>query len=239
VVADNPDEIHGSALACAALLAAEGRASIVTMTTRDRNRIALESDALGASALGVSGILCLSGNHQSLGVCPQAAGANDVDSVQFTKAVKALDLPDMVLGATAQPYLQPMELNLLRLKKKIAAGADFVLTQPIFDVAKFSLWLDAVRAAGLDTEIAIIASVLPLTSPEKAEMLRQRQTYGPLDQSVVDQVSNAADPANEGLALAIAAAAQVKGMPGVRGIHILSGGCEALVGDIVQAAKLA
>ncbi len=86
VVADNPDEIHGSALACAALLAREGREAVLSMVTRDRNRIALESDALGAAALGIGAILCLSGNHQSLGVCPQAAGVNDIDSTQLAQA---------------------------------------------------------------------------------------------------------------------------------------------------------
>ena len=174
VVADNPDEIHGSALACAALLTRDGREAVLTMTTRDRNRIALESDALGASALGISGILCLSGNHQSLGACPQAASANDLDSTQLTQNVKRLELPETLVGAVAHPYQQPLGLNLLRLKKKIAAGADFLLTQPVFDVAAFTLWMDAVREAGLDQKTAIIASVLPFTSVEQAEYLRQR-----------------------------------------------------------------
>ena len=88
VVADNPDGIHGSALACAALLAGEGRPAVLSMVTRDRNRIALESDALGAAALGVEAIFCLSGDHQSLGVCPQAAGVYDIDSIQFIQALK-------------------------------------------------------------------------------------------------------------------------------------------------------
>jgi methylenetetrahydrofolate reductase (NADPH) len=126
VVADNPDEIHGSALACAALLVGEGRETVLTMSTRDRNRIALESDALGASALGIGAILCLSGNHQSLGVCPQAAGANDIDSIQLLQALKHLDDSNLLVGAVAHPYQQPLELNLLRLKKKVSAGADFV-----------------------------------------------------------------------------------------------------------------
>jgi len=239
VVADNPDEIHGSSLACAALLAREGRDAVVTMTTRDRNRIALESDALGASALGVSGILCLTGNHQSLGVCPQAASANDIDSIQLTQAVQALDLPDVVVGATAHPHQKPIELNLLRLKKKIAAGADFLLTEPVFDPAAFAVWMDAVRTAGLDKQIAIIASVLPLEGLEKAEVLRQRKTYGPIDDVAVERLSKAADPVKEGLAMAVEIAAQLKMVPGVRGIHILSGGYEAVVGDLLAAAKLA
>ena len=189
VVADNPDEIHGSALACAALLASQGRETVLSMVTRDRNRIALESDALGAAALGVGAILCLSGNHQSLGVCPEAAGVNDIDSTQLEQMVKALDLPGMAVGAVAHPHQQPVELNLLRLKKKISAGADFLLTQPVFDVAAFTRWMDAVRAAGLDQRSAIIASVLPLTSVEQAESLRERRMYGPLDDAVVAQMA--------------------------------------------------
>ena len=239
VVADNPDEIHGSALACAALLTRDGREAVLTMTTRDRNRIALESDALGASALGISGILCLSGNHQSLGARPQAASANDLDSTQLTQMVKRLELPETLVGAVGHPYQQPLGLNLLRLKKKIAAGADFLLTQPVFDVPGFTRWMDAVREAGLDQKTAIIASVLPFASVEQAEYLRQRQTYGPLDEAVIARLSGASDPAKEGLTMAAEIAAQVEAVPGVRGIHILCGGCEAVAGELIAAAKLA
>jgi methylenetetrahydrofolate reductase (NADPH) len=239
VVADNPDEIHGSALACAALLAREGREAILTMTTRDRNRIALESDALGASALGITGILCLSGNHQSLGARPQAASANDLDSTQLTQMVKRLELPETLVGAVGHPYQQPLGLNLVRLKKKIAAGADFLLTQPVFDVPGFTRWMDAVREAGLDQKTAIIVSVLPFTSVEQAEYLRQRQTYGPLDEAVIARLSGASDPAKEGQAMAADIATQVKAIPGVRGIHILCGGCETVAGELIAAAKLA
>lgn len=239
VVADNPDEIHGSALACAALLAREGRVVMLTMATRDRNRVALESDALGASTLGIKGILCLSGQHQSLGVCPQAAGANDIDSLQLTQALKGLEIPNLLLGAVAHPYLQPLELNLIRLKKKIAAGTDLLFTQPVFDFETFTAWMDAVRAAGLEGRAAIVASVLPLTSVDQAESLRQRRTYGPLDETVVARLSQASDAAKEGLAMAAEIAGRLKTVPGVRGIHILCGGAEALSGQVIQAAGLA
>jgi methylenetetrahydrofolate reductase (NADPH) len=206
VVADNPDRIHGSALACAAMLAAEGHTSILSLVTRDRNRIALESDALGAMALGVSGILSLSGDHQSLGACPQAAGVYDIDSVQFVQALDRLrregpELEGCMVGAAAHPYLQPIELNLLRLKKKAAAGADFVLTQAVTDLDGFVRWMDAVRGAGLDREVAIIAGV----------------------------------PAPGGGAMA----AHLKSVPGVRGIHIFSGGDESLAAAVIQEAGLA
>jgi methylenetetrahydrofolate reductase (NADPH) len=239
VVADNPDEIHGSSLACAALLAREGRETVLSMVTRDRNRIALESDALGASALGIGAILCLSGNHQSLGVCPEAAGVSDIDSTQLEQMVKGLGMSGMAIGAVAHPHQQPLELNLLRLRKKIAAGADFLLTQPVFDLAAFTRWMDAVRAAGLDQRVAVIASVLPFTSVEHAESLRQRKTYGPVDEALVARLAGAPDAAREGLAMAAAAAAQLKTVPGVRGIHILCGGAEELAGQVIAAAGLA
>jgi methylenetetrahydrofolate reductase (NADPH) len=239
VVPDNPDEIHGSALACAAILAREGRESVLSMVTRDRNRIALESDALGAAALGIGAILSLSGDHQSLGLCPQAAGVYDIDSIQFTLALKKMALPDLLLGAVTHPYMQPPELSLLRLRKKIAAGADFLLTQAVFDLAGFKQWMEAVRAAGLDKQVAIIASVLPLSSVEKARALEKRQTYGPVGEKVIARLSNASDAAKEGVAIAAEMAAQLKSVPGVRGIHILSGGCESVAATVIKEAGLA
>jgi methylenetetrahydrofolate reductase (NADH) len=251
IVADNPDEIHGSAMATAAILAGEGRPSVLSLATRDRNRIALESDALGAAALDISAILCLSGDHQSLGLCPPAAGANDIDSIQLTQALKNLILngigfdgrnlngrPKLLVGAIAHPYLQPMELNLLRLKKKIDAGADFLLTQAIFDLEGFSHWMDAVRSAGFDKRAAIIPSVLPLTSAARAKSLQQRKTYGPIGDDVIDRIGKSADPVEEGVTMASQLAAQLKQVSGIRGIHILSGGCESLAAEIVKRAEL-
>jgi methylenetetrahydrofolate reductase (NADPH) len=252
VVADNPDAIHGSALACAALLAGEGRESVLSMVTRDRNRIALESEALGAAILGVRGVLCLSGDHPTLGACPQAASVHDVDSIQLTQALRRMvnegegfgegkvdPRPDLLLGAVVHPYQRPLELNLLRLRKKLVAGADFVLTQAVFDVAGFALWMDAVRTAGLERKAAIVASVLPLTSVEKARALAGRRTYGPVGEGVIERLRKAADPVREGVAMAAEAAAQLKAIPGVRGIHVLSGGCESLAGAVLEQAGLA
>ena len=252
VVADNPDRIRGSAFSAAILLSKAIRPSVIlTMATRDRNRIALMSDALGAAALNIAAILCVTGNHQSLGVCPQASAANDFDSVQFTQAMKKIVLYgsglngkelepklNLQIGATAHPYMRPMELNLLRLRKKIVVGADFLLTQAVFNLNGFSEWLDAVRAAGLDKRTAIIPSVLPLCSVEQAQKLQRYPTYGPIDDSVVDRMANAADPASEGVAIAAEIADSLKDMPGVRGIHVLCGGCESLAGEVIKRAKL-
>jgi methylenetetrahydrofolate reductase (NADPH) len=209
------------------------------MSTRDRNRIALESDALGAAALGVDAILCVGGHHQSLGAGPQVAGANDMDSIQLTQALTAIALPGLAIGAVAHPHQQPLELNMLRLRKKIAAGAKFLVTQSVFDLAAFTVWMDAVRAAGLDNQAAIIASVLPLTTIEEAESLRQGQTYGPLDEAIVARLTASSDPAKEGLAIAVEIACRLKTVPGIRGIHILSGGSGSVAGEVIQQAGLA
>jgi methylenetetrahydrofolate reductase (NADPH) len=251
VVADNCGQISGSALACAAILAGEGRPSVLSMVTRDRNRIALENDALGAAALGIDAVFCITGDHQSLGICPQAAGVYDIDSIQFTQALKNMMLegrgfnghtidprPELLVGAAAHPYQQPMELSLLRLRKKIAAGADFLLTQAVFDLAGFARWMDVVREAGLDQQVSIIASVLPLTSVEQAKAFEHRHSYGPVDGRMVVRMSEASDPAKEGVAIAAEMAAALKSIPGVRGIHILSGGCEALAAAVIQETGL-
>jgi methylenetetrahydrofolate reductase (NADPH) len=252
VVPDNPDRIRSSAFSAAVILTKERRASVVlAMTTRDRNRIGLMSDALGAAALNISAILCLSGNHQSLGICPQAAAAYDFDSIQFAQAMKKMILHgsgldgneleprlDLQIGATAHPYMRPMELNLLRLKKKVAVGADFVITQAIFDLELFAQWMEAVREIGLDKRTAIIASVLPLADLKKAEDLQRCETYGPIGDEIIARISNAEDTAREGVSIAAEMARQLKDMPGIRGIHILSGGCEELASDVIKQADM-
>ncbi len=252
VVADNPEGIRGSAFSAAVALGRAGRAGVIlSMTTRDRNRIALLSDAMGASALGLSGVLCTSGNHQSLGICPQAAAAYDLDSVQFTRALKRMALQeaghyrdqsgpclDLQIGAIAHPYLRPMRLNMLRLTKKISVGADFLLTQAVFDIQAFTQWMDVVRSAGFDKRTAIIPSVLPLISVEKAKVLQKRRTYGPVGDEVVERIRKAADPEKEGVTMAAEIAAKLKEMPGIRGIHVLSNGCEHLAGAVIEQAGL-
>jgi methylenetetrahydrofolate reductase (NADPH) len=253
VVADNPDSIRSSAFSTAAILAKEKRGGsvVLSMTTRDRNRLGLASDALGAAALNIEAILCVSGNHQSLGVCPEAGAASDVDSVQLVQALKKMILYgsgvdgkeleprlELQIGATAHPYMRPMELNLLRLRKKITVGADFLMTQAVFDMEGFKQWMEAVRATGLDNRTAIIPSVLPLTDVKKAEELKRSETYGPIQDDIIDRIRNAADTAQEGVAMAAEMARQLKDMPGIRGINILSGGCEALITDVIRQADL-
>jgi methylenetetrahydrofolate reductase (NADPH) len=251
VVADNPSKVRGSALACAALLAAEKLETMLSLITRDRNRVALESDVLGATALGVKSFFCLTGAHQTLGSSPAAAGAFDIDSTQLCQALakmtsegvdfdgnKLPSAPAFGIAAAVHPYLKPIELSLLQMKKKIAAGAQVLFTDPIFDVAGFETWMKAVRAAGLDKQVPIIASVLPLTSVAQAEFLTARSGFAPIGDEVIARLKGS-DAVAAGIAIVADVAAKVKAMPGVRGIHILSDGCEQLVPKIIQEARLA
>ena len=250
IVGDHAEQSHGSALACAVLLAAEKIEPVLSLCTRDRNRVALESDVLGASALGVKTFFCMSGMHQALGGFPQAAGAYDMDSVQLTQALAkmasaGLDFsgsklpatPALTVAAAAHPYLRPIELAVRQTKKKIAAGAQILLTDPIFDLAGFEEWLKAVRAAGLDKQAAIIASVLPLTSVAQAEELRT-QPGSPISDDILKRLRSG-DAAQAGVAIAAEIASKVKAMAGVRGIHIHSAGCEPLAAAVINAARLA
>jgi methylenetetrahydrofolate reductase (NADPH) len=251
VVSDNPERIRSSAFSTAVLLSRIRKTSVIlSMSTRDRNRIALMSDALGAAAMDIDAILCMSGNHQSLEVCSQAAAANDLDSIQFLQIMKKIVLHGgtngkeigtgikLQIGAVSHPHMRPMDFNLLRLKKKIAVGADFLLTQAVFDLNGFAQWMEGVRAAQLDKRTAIIASVMPLTDVQKARDLQKSLLYGPIGDDVIERISQAPDAAGEGAKVASEIARSLKSMPGIRGIHILTRGCEHLTSEIIRHAKL-
>ena len=249
VVGDHAEQAHGSALACAVLLAAEKIEPMLSLCARDRNRVALEADVLGAATLGVKNFFCMSGMHQALGGFPQAAGAYDLDSLQLTQAVakmasagldfsgnKLAATPSLTVAAAAHPYLRPIELALAQTRKKIAAGAQILLSDPIFELAGFEEWLKAVRAAGLDKQAAIIASVLPLTSVAQAEELRT-QPGSPISDDIIKRLRTG-DAAQAGVAIAAEIASKVKAMAGVRGIHIHSAGCESLAASVIKEARL-
>jgi methylenetetrahydrofolate reductase (NADPH) len=251
VVPDNHEEIRASALSCALQLLRQGIEPVLTLVTRDRNRIALQSDVLGAAALGVTNCFCVSGHHQSLGVAPAAASAFDIDPIQLLQSLAAMrddgvllggervdPPPVLFLGAAAHPFLQPMALNLIQTKKKVASGAQFLLTQPIWDVDGFAQWMTAVRDLGLCGKTHILATVGPLSSAGQAEAIR-KQHPSAIPESVVDRMRKAADPAREGVAICAEMAARVKDIEGIRGIHVLSGDREETLTPILEQAGLA
>jgi methylenetetrahydrofolate reductase (NADPH) len=249
--ADNHFGIGLSSLAASVALRGAGVEPVFTLATRDRNRIALQSDLLGASFLGITNVLCLSGYHQALTGNAASANVFDIDSIQLLAMVKGMDsghLLDgteikapfaMLAGAVANPFLTPLELNILRLGKKIAAGAEFVQTQAVFDVSGFKKWLEAARTAGLTGKAAILAGILPLVSAAEARRLASTFTDFYIPGEVIERLEKAGDTAaqrKEGAAIAAGIIRELKGLPGLRGVHILSGGNEAAVPEMVSAA---
>jgi methylenetetrahydrofolate reductase (NADPH) len=251
-VADNHYGVSISSLAASFALSQIGIEPVFQIVTRDRNRIALQSDLLGAAYLGIKNVLCLSGFHQTLIGCNESANVFDVDSIQLIDIVKKMNngqLLDgtkiqgnfgMLIGAAANPNLKPIELNLLRLSKKVAAGADFVQTQSVFDVDQFKVWLEAVRNAGLADQTAILAGVLPLKSAAQAKELTETHTDFVIPETIINRLTAAGGPEaqkKEGVKIAAEMIKKLKGLPKLKGVHILSGGNESTVNELLAAAS--
>jgi methylenetetrahydrofolate reductase (NADPH) len=250
-VADNHYGIAASSLATSVALNRAGIEPIYQIVTRDRNRIALQSDLLGAALLGIKNVLCLSGYHQSLIGCPDSANVFDIDSVQLLAAVKKMNdeglLLDgkkiegtfsMLIGAAANPYTRPIELNVIRLLKKADAGADFIQTQAVFDIEILQQWVEALRREGLTERMAILAGVLPLNGADEAKRLNDTYTDFNIPEEVIERIRAAGDlnaQQKEGLTIAAEIIRKVKNIQELRGVHIFSGGNESIVPEIMAA----
>lgn len=251
-VADNHYGVSMSSLAASLALSKTGIEPIFQIITRDRNRIALQSDLLGAAYLGIKNVLCLSGFHQTLIGCNESANVFDVDSIQLIDIVKKMNngqLLDgkkiqgnfnMLIGAVANPNLKPLELNILRLSKKVAAGADFIQTQSVFDVDEFKVWLEAARNAGLADKTAILAGVMPLRSAAQAEELADTHTDFVIPETIINRIAGAGDietQEKEGVKIAAEIIKKLKDLPGLKGVHILSGGNESTVSELLAVVS--
>ena len=249
-VADNHFGVSISSLAASFALSQAGIEPVLQIITRDRNRIALQSDLLGAAYLGIKNVLCLSGFHQTLIGCSESANVFDVDSIQLIDIVKKMNngqLLDgkkiqgsfcMLIGAAANPNLKPLELNILRLSKKIAAGADFIQTQSVFDVDAFKVWLEGVCNAGLADKTAILAGVMPLKSAAQAKELAETHTDFVIPEAIIDRLTAAGGSEaqeKEGVKIAAKIIKKLKGLPGLKGVHILSGGNESTINELLSS----
>ncbi len=243
--------VRMSALACAAILARLGLDTTMHVTCRDRNRIALASDILGAYALGVNNVLCLSGDHQSLGDHPTSKNVYDVDSVQLVRMVRMMrderrllcgdELkiePRVFIGAAANPFADPFEHRVARLAKKIAAGAEFVQTQAVFDLARFSRWMEMVRDRGLHERAYILAGVLPVKSMRMLEYLRSKVPGMIVPDELVKRFKKAPDCAEEGVKVAAETIQALRQIPGVAGVHLMPAMWEAITPEVVELAGL-
>lgn len=231
-ITDSNRAVAAMAAIPAAVLAREsGLDPIVQMTGRDRNRIALQADLLGAAALGIEHFVFMSGDDPKQGNHPDAVNVKDLDGIALVKmAVRMRDdatflsgdpiktPPEYLVGATASPFAKPMAADVAKTADKIAAGADFLQTQPVFDIATFSQWLAEVRGVAA-RPVAIIAGVLVLRSAEQAERLAKIPGFA-LETKVVQRIARASDQEAEGVAIAVETIRSLRGLPGANGVHL-------------------
>lgn len=251
-ITDNQTAIvRMSSIACAALLVQMGIEPVVQMVCRDRNRLALQSDVLGACGLGVKNILCLSGDHQKFGNHPQAKNVYDLDSIQLISTLKRMrdegkylsgdklsTPPPLFIGAVENPYADPFEFRSIRLKKKIKAGCDFIQTQAVFDVPKFEDWMSILANEGLSEEVYIMAGVIPIKSAGMARYMRDYVAGVSVPNRIVTRMEDAKRPKEEGIRICTEIIQQLKQIKGVKGIHIMAVAWEEVVPRLVEEVRL-
>jgi len=231
----------------------QGLEPIVQMTTRDRNRIALQMDILGIAALGIKNILCLTGDHTSFGNHPRAKGVWDIDSIQLLRIVKnmrdqkqfdsgdTMDVfPKLLIGAAANPFAEPFEFRVPRLAKKTNEGADFIQTQCIFNIEKFTEWMKIVREKGLHTKTKILAGITPIKSIGAAKYMKNKVPGMDVPDSVIDRLEGVPkeDVPKEGVKIAVETIQKMQQIEGVSGVHLMAIEWEEIVPEIVKSAGL-
>ena len=225
----------------------------VQMTCRDRNRIALQMDVLGVAALGINNILCLTGDHQKFGNHPMAKGVYDIDSIQLVQMVKDMRdekkfqcgdempvEPHLFVGAAANPFADPFEFRVIRLAKKVTAGADFIQTQIVYNVDKFAEWMKGVRDRGLHQKVKILAGVAPVKSVGAARYMKTKVPGMDVPDEVIERLRGVPkeEVSKEGIKLCVDIINQVRQIEGVAGIHLMAIEWEEAVPEIVEAAGL-
>jgi len=252
-VTDNQTAIvRMSSIAACAHLVRMGLEPVMQMVTRDRNRIAMQSDIFGASALGIKNMLCLSGDHQSFGNQVDAKNVFDLDSIQLIDCVRTMrdektilggddeiegDIK-MFIGAAANPFGDPFEFRVVRLAKKVAAGVDFIQTQCIYDMPRFKEWMKMVRERGLHEKVHILAGVTPLKSGGMARYMAKNVSGISIPEEIIDRMVKAEKPAEEGIELCVAQIQELREIEGVHGVHIMAIEWEHRVAEIAERAGL-
>jgi len=253
-VTDNQTAIvrMSSIAACYHLLQL-GLEPVMQMVTRDRNRIALQSDIMGAYSLGIKNILCLSGDHQSFGSQPDALNVFDIDSMNLIRAVQTMrdqgkDMsgfelkgpPRMFIGAAANPFADPFEYRVIRLAKKIDAGADFIQTQCIYNMDRFKEWMKMARDEGLTEKVHILGGVTPLKSAGMAKFMTNKVAGMDVPEPLIKRMAGVPKEkaVEEGINICLETIAELRGIEGVHGVHIMAIEWEEIVGQIVESAGL-
>lgn len=229
-----------------------GLEPIMQITCRDRNRIALQSDVLGAASVGIKNILFITGDHQSFGNHPGAKGVFDIDSIQLVKIVKDLrdngifqsgdkilaGNPNIYIGGAANPFADPIEYRVDRLEKKIEAGVDFIQTQSVFNLDRFNAWMDEVRSRGLDKKVHILAGITPLKSLKMTEIMKFHVPGVDIPDEFYKKMKETSDSKKTGYEIALNLIDEVKKIKGVHGIHITALFWEDIIPSLVEASGL-
>ena len=237
-----------AAIPAAILVRDAGLEPIIQMTGRDRNRIALQADVLGAAALGLGSFVFMSGDDPKQGNHPDAVNVKDLDGIGLVKMAVGMregrflsgdeirSAPAYFVGATASPFTKPMSADVAKTVEKVQAGAEFLQTQPVFDLATFSQWVAELRRTDA-RNVPIIAGVLILRSAEQAERLAKIPGVA-LGPEVVERMKNAADGETEGIAIAVEMVRSLRAPPGVRGVHLYAIEWPEAVPQVVEKAGL-
>ncbi len=251
-VTDNQTAVvRMSSIGAARLMLDEGLEPVMQMVTRDRNRIAIQSDILGAAAMGIKNVLCLTGDHQSLGNNPQAKSVWDIDSLQQLAMLRAMrdegvdavgeelkGSPEIFLGAAANPFGDPTSFRVTRLAKKINAGADFIQTQVIYDVARYEEWMEEARDRGLLDKVHVMGGIVPLKSAGAAKYMQKMVAGIYVPDEVVKRMKAAEKGKKEGRKIALELIEQLRTVKGNHGVHIMAIMWEKLVPKLTEEAGL-
>ena len=241
---------HMSSMGICSLLTRRGYAMILQQSCRDRNRIAMQGDILGAAAMGVCNVLCLSGDGVESGDHPQAKPVFDMDSIsalgmvrhmrdeqQFLSGRAISSPPRLFLGAAANPFAPPLDFRPHRMAKKIAAGAQFIQTQYCFDVDRMKTFMAQVRDLGLLEEAFVLAGVGPLASAKAAEWIRKNVAGVHIPDDIIRRLAGAEDQKQEGVDLCVDLIEQMREIEGVSGVHIMAYRMEDRIGEIVSRSN--
>jgi methylenetetrahydrofolate reductase (NADPH) len=230
-----------------------GLEPVLQMVTRDRNRIGIQSDILGAASFGIHTMLCLTGDHQSFGDHPSAANVFDLDSTQLIQTVKLMRdegkllsgfemkvRPEIFIGAAENPFADPFEIRVMRLAKKVAAGAQFIQTQCIYNMDKFKKWMQGIVDRGLDEHVSILAGLTPMKGVGMARYMKTKVPGMDVPDELIKRLSGVPrdKQGEEGVNICIEQIQELKEVKGVRGFHIMAIEWEDKVPEIVERTGL-
>ncbi len=242
-----------SSLAACVHLKLEGVEPVLQMVTRDRNRVALQSDILGAASFDINNMLCLSGDHQSFGDCAQGQNVHDLDSMQLVQTARYMrdegkflggdDIkrpPRMFVGAAANPFADPFEIRVPRLAKKIACGAEFILSQCIYNLDKFKEWIRRANDKGLTQKAFIMAGMTPMKSVGMAKYMKNKVPGMDVPDEIIKRLAGVekGKQAQEGIDICVEHIQELKEVDGVAGFHIMAIEWEEKVPEIVERSGL-